>query len=681
MLLAASHSTWIVFQVRARVKARMKKSDIVVLPAPREARYLTHRDLVEVVAEESGWIPEKGQPEKSPHRSFRSYVKTWCTFCGKTLDSPAIETLGPDTAARLARLTDELENSKRHGAAGNVRWAVTEVQRVYESLRTTSALPTDFNEALKACMSAAGLKVTSLIRALNEQYPDTVWSNNSIYGYVTGKTHPSVRAKPIVLRLEQVLRLPEGTLMSRAFKGPKLIQMGNANPIKIRVHQSHLSKYPYSLKELPPNWAALWREISHWRSQQTLRVRGKLHVLKPGDYWEKPATLLKHEVDLRRFLGWLSLPAPTKPIFDMSDEERWQCGLGLKLEEITFAHLFDMDLVWDYFQFLRSRQCNHKLHRTHLGFLLAINSLANRPYSFLKAHDRFALLFGQSLKGTAWVDFVETNIHQPILTLSREMQKALTTDKQRDPNDPLKTVFAGEDPMQYLFEMTRRMEEENVPPATQMQARAGHLRNTALIKMCLEVPLRAQNLSELRLGQHLTRDATTGQWTVAVPKAELKNRNSKHARDIFRTYSLGVSLAIDRYLDKGRPQLRGASETNFFFLSRNSGYKRKGQVGELRYQYTVASIYQEVSAILRRYFGVSMGTNLFRHLLATSILKDDSSKVDTAAAVLNNSPVTIKRNYGHLTQNDGLRAADEWMAKQKAKFQKGLDRRDGASKG
>lgn len=74
---------------------------------------------------------------------------------------------------------------------------------------------------------------------------------------------------------------------------------------------------------------------------------------------------------------------------------------------------------------------------------------------------------------------------------------------------------------------------------------------------------------------------------------------------------------------------------------------------------------------LRRYFGQGQGLNFFRHLIATSILKDNPTAVEVAAAVLNNSPDSVRKNYRHLTQADGLRLARTWFQQQEARRTRG----------
>lgn len=642
--------------------------------SPRKpAEQLTHQDLLEVVFRERGWAPQSQQA-----RAFKSHFKNWCVYLGSSLEDRAVASFSPAAMLRLSAFTDQLALAGQESKAKNVRWAVTELQRVYESLRTSDALPADFHAAFCAAMAAKGWQPIDIIRAVNAKfYADgPKWQGTSVYDYFHGRATPSARAKnarQVVAHLEQVLELPADTLASRAFKGPSLIQLGNPGAIAYREHQSRRTKSTYALPSLPGHLAETWREIVAWRSLPALRVRGELHVLEKGSFWTREASAKKYLANLLRFMGWLTLPPPTKPAFDLTEEERWQAGKGMRVEDLTLTHWLDTDLLWEFTEFLRGRQHNGVFTDDHMHFIVFINSLVNHPYSYVKAHDKLAKHFGQSVRGQAWADYVESNFHQPVLKLARQMRKALATERQRSPDEPLKSVFEDRDPVLLVMELVQRM-EENLAPASHRQMHAAQLRDIAMFRMGLDVPLRAQNLSELRLGVNLVRNEASGRWTLMLAKTELKNHHSPHAYDIFREYSEATSLAMDRYIERGRPRLDGAAEKDWFFLSASSGPKRKLGPNDCPFQLVPNSIYWAVRTRTEQYFGTGMGTNLFRHVLATSILKDDPSQVETAAAVLNNAPNTVRDNYKHLTQKDGLRTATAWQEAQNAKFQQRFGR-------
>ena len=620
---------------------------------------LTHLELAELIIRERDWTTG----DNSSGRTFRSLISTWCKSIGLSLDDPAHRSLAKDFDQRLNAVTDNLAQTKTTTTAKNVRWAASELKRVFDSIWTYGGLPSDFRLALNRAIESKGWKKVDLVRAVEEKFQKNY--QGLVSGYTTGKIAPKYPQSVVVVeRLEKALGLPENTLASRAFKRPRLIKLGNDQDIAYRERHSRLCKLPYGLKELPPQLKSMWTDLVSWKSQPHLRVDGELYV--PSSVWDGPAAPKKYCDNVRRFFGWLVLPKATKPVTELTQEERWTSGKGMNPEQITLKHLFDTDLIWDYCEYLRCRQHKGKFTQDTKHYVIFLNSLVNHPYSFVKAHEGLAPLFGeQPMARTQWVEFVE-KIHQRILKLSRDIEKSLPKKhqrKQRNPDEPLKEIISDADPAGYFEQMIEDL-EDRIPPQAQAMSRAIHLRDIALFRLSMDVPLRAGNLSELKIGKSLVR-GDDNLWRVYVPIKQLKNRHSVHARNIARTLSEKTSAAIDRYVNEGRPKLKGADETDLFLIAGATGPKRRLPADASAYQlYGVppASLYWVVRRRTEEVFGVGQGPNIFRHIIATAILKDDGSN-KMAAAVLNNSERMIEENYSHVTQDDYLRKANEWAEK------------------
>lgn len=627
-------------------------------------KVLSHLELLNILAAERGW-----DQKSTDYRSIKSHLKAWCSFCDKTLESPGFETLSSGVAPRLAAFTEsKAADNKRN--VKNLRWVVTDVKRIYDSLQADDKLPADFTGALNALMDAAGWKIGDLLGAMDaHKYGANENKGSSVRALVQGTTNPMAGrrgSRELVALLETTFGVATGTLGKRAFKDGGVIQLGTTKAIAYRDAQSKRSQFPYALKELPAQLEPWWKDVVYWRSQPYLMVKGERFAHKAGTYWKKPQTAGKYKFNLLRYLGWMTLPLPTKPAYEMTQDDFWSTGKGMKQEDITVAHVLDLQLFWEFLEFLRLRQHNQVFTFEHKHFLIFLNSLVNAPYSYFKAHPAWAPVFGQDAAG--WVDFVEAKLHQPLLKMSRDLTKMISTEKQRDSDDPLATVYKDHDPMVLLTEMVTRMKAD-LAPRTQKQRRAAQLRDIAMFQMELEVPLRAENMSFMFLDKHLERDKVTGLWHLFVPKAELKNADSAHAHDIDRTYSQETSLDIDRYVNEGRPMLRGHDENRLFLLTTASGPKRKRSWRHSCYEINAMSLYNVISLRVMKYFGIGVGANLFRHLNATAALKDNRGNVEVAAAILNNAPGTIRTTYSHMTQADDLRKADALIAKRAANHQ------------
>lgn len=629
---------------------------------------LTYLDLLNHIAQERGW-----EPGGTSYRPFKAHIAAWCRFRKVSLESPAAGTLMGSYEEPMNRLTELLctGDTQSPDKAKNIRWAVSELRRVYDSLRISNALPTDYREALHQAIRAKGWTNQQFVAAVKKTYSDCSWCARSIYDHLNGKKLPDGRREnsiKLVTSIELALDLQAGVLASRAFKVPHIIKVGNSKKIPYRIQQFRLKEFDYSLPKLPASFEKFWNELVYWRqkSSHTIEYGGmvQIYTVPPEWRWNSSKTEKKYKKDILNYLGWLTLPLPTKPLYDLTDEESWSVGRGLKIDELNIPHLFNLDLVWQFIEFLRRRQTNKSFTQANLHFLFFLNSLVSHPYSFIKTHDELAPTFSKNLQKLDWVNYVEENIHLPILALTRQLRKVLNdVGRQRNPNEPLAEIFQERSPFLYIQEMLVQM-KKNLPPVTHRKRYAAQLRDIALVSMGMEVPLRCRNFAELKLGSDLIKDPVTNLWKIFIPKNRLKNRNSKYAQNINRTYSAETSDAIDKYLDSGRIILN-ENESQFFFLAASSNSKRISYDIRHPAQMSESSISNIVRKNTKIYFGTGIGANLFRHLLATAILKDAPGNLEVAAAVLNNSPNTVKDNYKHVTQQDGLHVADEWFLEQK----------------
>ena len=640
----------------------MEKTETITTHPSKTVELLTYADLVELVSREQGWADKAPQP--SGLRVFRSNLKSWCSSQGASLNSLVAQTLGQGFTLRLNAFCVSLNEQGRRSSERTGRWAVTEVHRIYESLRVNQDLPSDFPTAMELAMAAAGLTLSELAKTLKERFAQNRTTYPSLKKWLAREAHPHLQLKPSVLlvnQVEQVLNLPEGTLAVRAFKVPSLIKLGSSQPIPYRVHQALLTKAPYYLKDLPAHLATWFDELAYWRALPTMRVYGVIHSVKEGNRWTKPASTKKHRRDFLGMVSWLCLPLPVKPVHEMTDAERWVHGKGMDPKDVTLSHILNSDLIWEYLEFRRIRQVNKTYTQESEHFIIFVNSLVNHPWSFVKAHDKFAPIFGQACKGEEWSQWVEDNCHQPILKLNKVIKQGVSKERQRHPDAAMKDILGEESPMPYLLQMVESI-EANLPPSVHRNQFASRMRDLAMIRMLIEVPLRSENVFTMELGRHLVKDERNGLYWIKVPKAEQKNWSSPHCYDIHREYSEKTSQIIDRYLTAGRPLLKGYDLTAIVFLSGATGPKKKeGLKSDLPYSTMNAqAVYWALSKRFKDYFGVGIGANVFRHFSATSILKDTPGDYETASAVLNNAANTVNENYKHLNQTDGLRRADAW---------------------
>jgi hypothetical protein len=628
-------------------------------------RAISHLDVVEsLVADDVG-------RSTATLSSLRSCCKRWCMCLDVDLDDPAEYTLGDTTFEnKMQQFNALLTNASpsTRNSAKNVRTAAWRMRDAYKALLSSQDLPTDFNSAFRMAMDAKQYKPADLNQILKQQFygkerPN--WHGAQLWAFYDGTARPGRSWRgdscELLTRCEEVLDLPANALVSRAYRASTPILLCPPGEIPYRRARSEQWEAKYALRQLPARIQKIWTQFVDWRFQKTHLVHGALYVTQPHSLWGSMSSAKKHRESVLRFLGWLCLPLPAGPAAELTAEERWRAGKGMRPEHLRMAHLFDQNLLWEFTEFQRSRQHNRELTKSHLDLLLLANSFVSTPYAFLVAHPEMAEEFGQTAPSSidTWCAQVE-QLHQTMLNIIRSARRAVRY-KQRSPDEPLRHVLDHEMPYSLFLELVERAEQDE-PLRALTQTWSVWARDVVVFRMELEVPLRAKNLLELRVGRHLNRDNKSGLWHVHVPKHELKNYYSDSAKDISRNYSEATSLAIDRYYEEARQNFVGHGLTDVFLLGPAAGRRASTEFARKNdFQLSIDSLDRLIGKRLKQYFGRTQGSNIFRHLIATAILKDDPTQVDVAAAILNNSPHSVRENYKHLTQEDGLRLGRTWL--------------------
>ncbi|PTT87830.1 hypothetical protein DBR42_10875 [Pelomonas sp. HMWF004] len=638
------------------------------MPRKRAAQPITHALVIETILEE-----QFDDANQASGKVFKYSATAWCRAQGVALDDAAEKTLGDSFESCMQRYQTMLERSapNNNRTGKNVRTAARKMNAAYLALLASQDLPADFNAAFKSAMDAKGFAPKHLIQMLKARYfaDKPNWQAPNVYLFYNGTAGPGRSwhgdSRQLLTYCEEILGLSSGTLVSRAYPVVKPILVAPPKVIRYRQSRSEMHFERYSLKQLPARILKIFNDYVEWRHQKVVLVDGKTIGVDPRSIWTSPSTVSMHRTALLRYLGWLTMPAADRPLSELTPQERWRTGEGLHPDELTMAHVMDLRLIWKFIEYLRFRQHNQALSRSHSNFLMGVNAFYSMPYSYLAAHQELASEFGFEPPSSAeqWKVTLEAR-HQLTIQMIRTIERSIGHTKQRSPDEPLRHLMEDEAPYALVLRMIDRM-EQNPPLKANVQTWSVWARDVALFRMESEVPLRAKNVIELTIGRHLTRDERSGLWHVLIKKEEMKNLASKHAHNISRTYSPTASIAIDRYINEARPNFVGHGISDYFFLGPAAGKRANPEfMAKKNYRISKDAIASAIERYLRRYFGESQGVNFFRHVIATSILKDDPTQVEMASAVLNNSPDAIKQNYRHLTQSDGLRNAQGWIEKQ-----------------
>lgn len=177
-------------------------------------------------------------------------------------------------------------------------------------------------------------------------------------------------------------------------------------------------------------------------------------------------------------------------------------------------------------------------------------------------------------------------------------------------------------------------------------------RNITIISCLLELPLRARNWSDMKLGYTPDGECIyknqNGLYEVHIPKDCFKNFDQKIIPENFvHEFSKSTSAVIAAYLDKDRESFKGSEDSPYFMVSTRSPYL------------TVRSLSRVIDEFFKMYGDQTIKKggiriHFFRDIVATSFLKQFPGAYAHAGMLLLDSEETMKENYGHLQPKDAL---------------------------
>ena len=612
-------------------------------------------------------------------RNLRACAKKWCAHHGKTLHDGIGDEFGTAFEGHLRVLTEKmLAVNPTCRTSDNIRWAARKLFKTYHSLLQANELPVDFLQALTVLRLRKGWSVSELVvayRRAMDVNPQT--ARSVINSWVNEKAAPSYRHNNSIkgLRaLEVIFEVPEGTLSNRAFRKPIPILAGGAEKNVYRDNHSKLTRSKYA-QPMPLHIADIFEEHAAWQFKSTHRINEQSYVIDSRRHWTTDETKILYSKSITAFFSYLMLPAPTKMFHKLTPDEKMLIGKGLAPEELRYTMLLNMDLMWDFLEWKRHRQANQVFTQDAVHFLIFVNNMVNHPYSFVRAHLKFGIEQVPPVDTKDWEGYC--NIwHEKVLRLSRQIKKGIPNGKQRDPKIVLKAILSQKNtpPLKLLHELIHRMHADLASPL-HPKMRAVEFRDALLFDLMLLEPLRASHWGELELGTHLIR--TQDCWELIINKSEFKNKSSIWCQDRRTVFNSRVSGLIDEYLEQHRPHLHGGLEASNtrVFLSAKVGPGRHLLPGVHPYAITEATLWNAVANRFNTYFGIKIGTNVFRHLLCKAYLMEHCGDWDGAAAILNNSPDVARKTYGELSQDVHREKADVWRAKHEQTFHKEMANR------
>ena len=180
-------------------------------------------------------------------------------------------------------------------------------------------------------------------------------------------------------------------------------------------------------------------------------------------------------------------------------------------------------------------------------------------------------------------------------------------------------------------------------------------RNAALRMMCAlaiallsNVPLRAENLSGLRLDRHFVRSrpGANGVVHLVIPAHEMKTDETYEAE-----LSQSLKSLLDEYIAKSHPLLSSRPSP---WLFANEEGKRRNTGGFAR----------QIAALIKDETGLTVNVHLFRHLSVKLWLQENPEDIETPRRVLGHRSVnTTVRAYSEMRSVDAIRRYDQLITR------------------
>jgi integrase len=513
------------------------------------------------------------------------------------------------------------------------------VKELYESKISPGELPLEFCSALSKLLSAKG----HTSRTFHKTFLTNKCSPTTLINWCSGQAKPSAKNIPLVLEVERLLQVEEGTLINRLPK--KLKGTGRYK----RGQTSFGGKMINALKKRYGIWTpALKTEFTRLVDHKSMPIlpegvkRHKKGVWTYSVSSKGPHLAAANQVKgcLRLFFGYCCLP-------EDSNDPQLQ-GRGMKPEELTLYLLADKDLIRGYVEFQRIR-AGGKYNKGSINFLGLVCSLLRPETGYLYQHPALSQS-NDSASISSWHTLcvaVRERLLEilEMITTMKEEGDIDNFEKGRDPKEPIRHILALDRPLFVILRMIETMLyvmlADNAPPVQ----RAIHYRNILLIALLSANPLRARQFSIMEFDRHLVRQPD-GSWWLQFQKGEFKNRKSLKAEYRVRVEE-HIWPLIERYKTEFRPHLAGADLCKYVFRPCALGRHSKRNAAPIR----SASLHTIVTELTQLYIPDSpgFGPHAFRHIVATDIIKARPEfGFFLAAKVLHDKLETVEKEYAHL---------------------------------
>jgi transcriptional regulator with XRE-family HTH domain len=235
------------------------------------------------------YLESKGVPTQQI-KNLASALRLWIQTHGYSAERIISEEFGVEFDASFLRYSDAIAErlaprTQRDRQEQMLRW-----RRIAELLRKRDVLPADFSAALRLTLSASPLAIRKVAR-------DSGIPVHNLKRWAKGERQPAAASIKDVARLETVLELPVGTLVTRLPLARRTRYSRNGVPKDqttsfTKLRRAQLVRVRNYAVKLTPRLARQWQDLlrlktdpmrdqararNTWRLKPIERVRDGLH--------------------------------------------------------------------------------------------------------------------------------------------------------------------------------------------------------------------------------------------------------------------------------------------------------------------------------------------------------------------------------------------------------------------
>ncbi|MFS2135763.1 site-specific integrase [Duganella sp. Dugasp56] len=604
---------------------------------------IPYSDLIEKIKSHVGFDTEDNFSALQQFRNYLSALNGYLAFCGKTVDANVGFELSTKFDERLPKYLASLEVAPRTRADRATQ--LRAIQRIYQQgvaqrprQQVQGTGLATFTDQLRRLVAAVNVAPKTLAKQ-NGVDP------NTLRRWLAG-AKPRPDTFPALRRLESRFGLERDTFVQLIEKETNSALVTSVAPAwRLTLAARTQSKIGFSEKELSATFLQEWRGLVEYKvaAIHSLERQGK------GHWRQIPMSMSMALSDLaakgnmrcpsadmfitkfRQFLGVILRLAP-----EMGGLS-WTNAPEQSLAFCAYPKALECYLQW------MTDQSGGIRHKGQSVFASFVASLLRPQTGYLwQQPAQFRCKLPEEIRpqtDDAWQRMCEKT-HNFLRAYIRS-----STGTSRSPEEPIANLLALPEPFKPVRQAIERIQQEAAASLPGGINQARHKRNALLLALLLSNPLRVRSLASLTWlpnGQGSLRGSSITGWRIVLLPVQLKNGGSQK-----RTYSVKVAdwvkPLLDEYMEEYRDTLLEGKNSQYLLVG-----DKKGGIW--------LGLSSTVLKLTRRYIPGSpgFGPHAFRHLVATTWLRQNPGDFLTVAELLNDSLATVLANYAHLRMEDSF---------------------------